>query len=132
MYMYVLPIAFICSKKIENRPQACYGVATISRLLKNIGLFCKILVSFVVHFCKRGLYFRGAYKSLPPHSAFSENTCIKLRIHFHLSNGFICSKKNPESSIRLNILLSTLTYSHIYRREKEKKDELRSAILVIY
>jgi len=40
-----------------------YGVATISRLHKIIGLFFRILVSFVGLFCKRDLYFKGAYLS---------------------------------------------------------------------
>ena len=37
-----------------------YGVATISKLLKIIGLFCRI-VSFIGLFCKRDLCFKGAY-----------------------------------------------------------------------
>jgi len=35
-----------------------YGVATSTRLLKHIGLFCRILLSFIGLFCKRDLGFR--------------------------------------------------------------------------
>jgi len=34
-----------------------YGVATISRLLKITGFFCRIQVSFIGLFCKRDLHF---------------------------------------------------------------------------
>jgi len=40
-----------------------YGVATISRLLKNIGLFCKRALQKRPIFCKRDLQFERAYES---------------------------------------------------------------------
>ena len=42
-------------KTIDTR--LTYGVAIISRLLKNIGLFCKNVVSLIGLFCKRDLCF---------------------------------------------------------------------------
>jgi len=38
-----------------------YGVATIGRLLKNIGLFCKRALQRRPIFYRRDLYFYGAY-----------------------------------------------------------------------
>ena len=53
IYIYVYVYIHIYTHIILTSAPQYYGVATISRLLKNIRLFCKIQVSFVGLFCKR-------------------------------------------------------------------------------
>jgi len=43
------------AREKKERKECYYGVATISRLLKMIGLFCRIQFSFIGLFCKRDL-----------------------------------------------------------------------------
>ena len=65
-HMYVLRKTKMCGMTrpyvLEPLPNT-HGVAAISRLLKNIGLFCKRAPQKRPIFCKRTLYFKGAYSS---------------------------------------------------------------------
>jgi len=50
----IVEIVVDCNSRLQI---VHYGVATISRLLKNIGLFCKRALQKRPIFCKRDLYF---------------------------------------------------------------------------
>jgi len=45
-----------------------YRVAMLCKLFRNVGLFYKRALQKRLVFFKRDLYFKGAYKELPPHS----------------------------------------------------------------
>ena len=55
--LFIAPLILRFSLLYSRCTRYGYGVATISRLHKNIVLFCRIQVSFVGLFCKRDLYF---------------------------------------------------------------------------
>ena len=41
MYIYIYVCIFVTESPMLDRNDSCYGVATISRLLKIIGFYCK-------------------------------------------------------------------------------------------
>ena len=54
MYIYIHIDEYMNINKYTH-PLISYGVATIGRLLKIIGLFLQNIVSFIGFLCKRGL-----------------------------------------------------------------------------
>jgi len=63
------PVAFSKAQS-KARSQSSHGVATISRLLKIMGLFCRISPFLIGLFCKRDVSFKGDYYSKSPHRSF--------------------------------------------------------------
>ena len=84
----VLQCVAACCRVLQS---ATYGVAAIRRLLKMISLFCNRALEKRPIFCKRDVYFEGAYESKPAHRK-EWLPCTPLSfIHFICRTSFICS-----------------------------------------
>ena len=62
-YIYKYKYLYVRYTRIAALVSTSYGVATVSRIDKIIGLFLQNIVSFIGLFYKRDLRFEGAYKS---------------------------------------------------------------------
>jgi len=72
--------------KTESRCVVCNGVATISRLLKIIGLFCRILSVLYGSFAKETYHFEESPNSSHPIATHTNNTHIESSpTYLHMS-----------------------------------------------
>jgi len=75
--LFAIPVSVLTMSKYNRVIQKMYGVATISRLLKIIGLFCRIQFLLQGSFAKETYNFREATNRSHPIDKVKTVTCDK-------------------------------------------------------